>query len=242
MSAPEGHAVPSEEFAFVGVDGTRGRWISIALGPCGAFRTAILTDTLAEILDAFPHARAIGIDVPIGVPERISRTIEAEAKKRLAARSSTVFSVPPRVVLEAPTYAAARALAVELTGKSLSAQSYALRHNILEADRLLDARPRGVTDRVFEVHPELSFRALADRVLLSNKRSWNGAMERRQLLSDAGIDLPLDLGDAGKIPVDDVLDAAVAAWSAKRIAEGRANSVPSAPELDARGRPMAMWF
>ena len=48
-----------DESAYIGVDGTRGRWISIGLGAEGAFLSARLTDTLAEILEAFPRARAI---------------------------------------------------------------------------------------------------------------------------------------------------------------------------------------
>lgn len=143
---------------------------------------------------------------------------------------------PPRAVLEAPTYAEARARATELTGKSISAQSYALRHNVLEADGLR-ADPR-----VFEVHPELAFGAMAGRVLMAGKRSWNGASERRDLLASEGLVLPSDLGAGGAVPVDDVLDAAAAAWSARRIARGEAGRVPEAPELDEHRRPVAIWY
>src|SRR5439155_10553978 len=89
-----------------------------------------------------------------------------------------------RPVLEAPTYAEARALAVELTGKSVSAQSYALRHRILEVDE--HARR---DERVIEVHPEVSFSELARRPLLSKHRT-DGLAERRALLEEAGIEVP----------------------------------------------------
>lgn len=220
----------------VGVDGTKGRWIAVALGVDGSFGSAILVDTLQEVLDAYPRASAIAIDVPIGLPANGSRAADLEAKMLLGPRRATVFPVPPRPVLEAATYAAARLKAIELTGKSLSAQSFALRHNILEAEALRQNRA------VYEVHPELAYRALTGRVLISNKRTWNGAVERQEALASAGIRLPAHLGSAGATPVDDVLDAAVCAWSARRIAADEAECVPVEPELDECGRPMAIWF
>ena len=65
---------------------------------------------------------------------------------------------------------------------------------------------------------------------------------RRAALEEAGIVLPGFLKEAGDIPVDDVLDAAVAAWSAKRIAEGLAGCVPLEQSLDERGRKIAVWY
>ena len=116
---------------------------------------------------------------------------------------------------------------------SLSAQSFALRKKIIEVDACLE-------ERVFEVHPEVSFAALADRQLLSPKRSWNGQMERRRLLAVAGIELPDELM-AGQAAADDVLDAAVAAWSAGRKARGEAATLPPDPPIQ-DGRPVAIWY
>ena len=101
----------------------------------------------------------------------------------------------------------------------------------------------GVGDaRLFEVHPEVSFARLAGRTLDSSKKSWNGAAQRRALLAGVGIELPNDLGPAGTAPVDDVLDAAVAAWSASRIAAGEAVSLPATPgRRDRSGRLIAIW-
>lgn len=74
------------------------------------------------------------------------------------------------------------------------------------------------------------------------KKSWNGQMERRFLLASEGIVLPDQLvGASGEIPVDDVLDAAAMAWTARRVAEGRAESLPDPPELIG-GRPTAIWY
>jgi len=120
-------------------------------------------------------------------------------------------------VLEADTYEEARRLAVELTGKSISAQAYALRRRILELDEYARS-----DERVIEVHPEASFRELARRPLLS-KHGTDGLLERRALLESAGIELPAVVS---RIAEPDLLDATAAAWSAARYARGEALPLP----------------
>jgi predicted RNase H-like nuclease len=116
---------------------------------------------------------------------------------------------------------------------SLSAQSFALGKKIVEVESCLERR-------LFEVHPEVSFAALAGRHLRHSKRSWNGQMERRRLLRSAGILLPNELG-AGEAAADDVLDAAIAAWSAARKEKGEAATLPPEPPRQ-DGRPVAIWY
>ncbi len=68
------------------------------------------------------------------------------------------------------------------------------------------------------MHPDVSFAELAGAPLTVCKSTWAGAEYRRQLLADAGVLLAGDLGEAGRrVAVDDVLDAAVAAWTARRV-------------------------
>jgi predicted RNase H-like nuclease len=90
-----------------------------------------------------------------------------------------------------------------------------MRHRILEVEELAAIDPR-----IFEVHPEVSFRELAGQPLAS-KRTASGAAERRLALARVGIEVP-DL----PYPLEDVLDAAVSAWSAARYARGEALSLP----------------
>jgi hypothetical protein len=68
-------------------------------------------------------------------------------------------------------------------------------------------------------------------------------MERRRLLHGAGIDLPDRLAeDAGTAPPDDLLDAAVAAWTACRKARGAARVLPGNADL-ANGRVTGViWY
>lgn len=67
-------------------------------------------------------------------------------------------------------------------------------------------------------------------------------MERRHLLQEDGIHLPDRLTEAGAVPVDDLLDAAVGAWSAVRFSRNEAQSIPAPPEVDDRGRQVAIWY
>jgi predicted RNase H-like nuclease len=110
-----------------------------------------------------PAAEVVGVDgcpggwVAIGLPERGWRKADAAARQFLRGQASSVFSTPPRPVVEAATYQEANRRCRELTGQGLSRQSFALAHKILDVDR--SRAEAGV--RLYEVHPEVSFRALA---------------------------------------------------------------------------------
>ena len=102
---------------------------------CEAFAEALLVD-----------AQIVAVDIPIGIPEEGGRPADEAARKYVGPRASSVFTTPVRRVLEAETYAEARGVASELTGKSISAQSYALGRRILEVDEYArdgGASPRG---------------------------------------------------------------------------------------------------
>lgn len=220
----------------VGVDGCQGGWVAVALAG-GAFHSAFFHAGVSGILERYPAARTVGVDIPIGLERGRFRGVDAVARKRLGGRASTLFETPPKEVVEEADFAAANRLCRTLTGKGCSRQSHGLR------ERILEVRPIARRDRrVAEVHPELSFLAMAGGRSLPRKKTWAGAAERRRLLEEEGIELPADIGSPGlHVPVDDVLDAAAAAWTAHRVATGRAERV--APERRARGgREIAIWI
>ncbi len=96
-------------------------------------------------------------------------------------------------------------------------------------------------DRIIEVHPELSFSVLAGGPIPASKKSWDGLMRRKLLLEQAGIYIPEVLGEAaGRVGPDDVLDAAVAAWTADRKRRGLANHIGGGAG-SGRGSP-TIWF
>jgi predicted RNase H-like nuclease len=200
----------------VGVDAARGGWIAVALVD-GRFGDAAFERRFPALLERFPEAEVFGVDVPIGLPDPgVRRRADLDARAIVGPRRSSVFFTPSRSALECPTYSAARGVAPDT-----SAQAWALRTAILDVDRVRDPRVR-------EVHPEVSFAVLAGEPIAFAKRTWNGQHLRRGLLAEAGIEIPHRL-DAGLVGADDVLDAAVVAWTATRIARGEHMTVPADP-------------
>ncbi|TJZ54108.1 DUF429 domain-containing protein [Streptomyces piniterrae] len=225
----------------LGVDACPAGWLAVRLHD-GRFAEARVVATLRSLLAgaAAGSVAVVAVDMPLGLLDAGWRRADTEAAALLGPLRSSVFRVPPRAVWQEEEYDGARIRCRELTGAGLSRQTWGLASKLREANACL-AEPGG--DRLYEVHPEVSFRALAGgTALLSRKKSWAGQMARRSLLAAAGIVLPDDLGDAGRTPPDDVLDAAAAAWTAHRIARGRAHSLPDPPEHDAGGRPVAIWY
>lgn len=223
----------------VGVDGCKTGWIAISLGdrkdPEGHYLPTI--DALESLAS---EADAVAIDMPIGLPADGVREADRLAREFLGARRNSVFLTPVRDAIEAQTHALATQAAVIRTGSGVSQQAYALGKKILEVERWLPSSPCPV----YEVHPEVSFAVLLGAPAQTSKKTWAGMVERRGALEAAGVSLD-GLGAksvaAARASVDDMLDATVAAWSAARIARGAARSFPDPPQVDASGRPMAIW-
>lgn len=219
----------------VGVDAFTAGWIGVGLRD-GRFEEAFAAAGLAEVIAQFPGAMVVGVDIPIGYSPAGGRAADTEARRFVGPRASSVFPTPPRAALAAATYEEANAVARGLTGAGISQQSWALRTRILEAEALAASDAR-----LIEVHPEVSFREMCGKPLRWSKLSWNGAGERRALLTAKGIVLSDDLGPVGIVPPADVLDAAAAAWSADRMLTGAARPLPD-PPVEHGGRAVAIWY
>lgn len=209
---------------FVGADGYRDRWLAVVIDETDV-QDAFVERTAIDVLAAVPTATAFAFDIPLGLPDEGLRDADALARRLLARRGSSVFATFPRPVLESPTYQAALAAARELGLPGISRQSYGLRAKILELDEV--ARD---DERVIEAHPELSFFALAgDRACAYPKKSWNGLTERLTLLASAHLLVGETFPAIRTAPADDVVDAAAAAWTARRYARGEAVALPPDP-------------
>lgn len=216
--------------AVLGVDGWRGAWVAARLDG-RSVTLAVLPDVAAVL--AVRDVSVIGIDMPIGLSDDGARTCDHEARRRLKGPASSVFPAPVRPVLAARSYAEACAISIRARGRSLSVQTFGLVPSIRALDDGLGDPP---DPRVREVHPELSFRALDERVV-DRKASEAGKAQRVRALQQV-----MDVEDAlatapARMPLVDALDACAAAWSAQRIADGRARFVGD-PRPDARGRQM----
>ena len=194
-------------------------------------------DALAEVLDG--RVAAMGVDMPIGLPERGRRAADHEARRRLGPRRSSVFPTPRRAVLGAVDYADALARSRAIDGTGLSRQAFHLLGRIAEVD---DAMTPELQDRVFECHPETVFARLAGRPLETTKRTPEGRADRTALLAPHVADI--EAIAAARCPGarhDDVLDAlAVAVTAARQPARGgraprRRGARPARPAHGDRG-------
>ena len=218
--------------AVLGVDGWRGRWVGALLD---GRRVTLLDLPDAAAVLAVPDVEVVAIDMPIGLSEDGVRACDVEARRRLGRAGSSVFPAPLRQVLGASDYLDACRRSLEASGKALSKQSW----NLVPAIRSLDdALGNPPDDRVVEVHPELAFRALDERVR-DPKGTARGMAQRMAALSRV---MDVDLLDApALVPAVDTLDACVAAWSAHRIATGTAECIGDGT-VDRRSRPMRICF
>ncbi|MGW3566507.1 DUF429 domain-containing protein [Streptomyces sp. NPDC000941] len=222
----------------VGVDACPGGWVAVALRG-GRFTGADTDAALAALLTRVPAGAVVAVDIPLGLLEAGRRRADELALDRVAPHRARVFPVPPRPVWEEPDYDAAKERCRRLTGSMLSRQSWGLATKLREANACRDGGER----RLYEVHPEVSFAAMnGGHPVAASKKSWNGQVQRRRLLGEQRIVLPDELGPAGRVPPDDVLDAAAAAWSAHRIALRTAVSLPDPPETTRDGLPVAIWY
>lgn len=223
----------------LGVDACKGGWVGVRLD--GNSTSACFAPEIGELVTTAEHdgpLSVVAIDIPIGLPDQGRRAADVLARAEIGTLRSSVFMMPVRKALAAPDHRTANERSRELTGAGVSIQSFALKPKLLEVDRWIP----GARQRVVEVHPEVSFAQLAGAPLTDPKRSWSGAERRKRLLADVGITLGGELGEAGRrAGVDDMLDAVVAAWTARRVARGEAVSRPDPPEMFSDGWPCAIW-
>ncbi|MDN4477308.1 DUF429 domain-containing protein [Demequina sp. SYSU T00039] len=228
---------------YIGLDACKTGWVAIVIDDAG-YRDVFIAPSVRDAdergISEF-DARIIVVDIPIGIPNSGSRAADTQARKFIAPRGPSVFPTPVRAALEAESYAAARAASLAASGKSLSAQAYAIRERILDVD--------GYRDRaripILEGHPEVSFRAMRGTGIEHAKKSVAGMSLRHQLLDGEGISVPFGVESSLKgAAADDVLDAAAMAWTARRVARGEADRIPAAAgsERFSDGVDSAIWF
>jgi predicted RNase H-like nuclease len=194
--------------------------------------------TLAEACEGLS---LLAVDMPIGFVDvpRPPRACEAEARKLLPGKASSVFPTPCRPALVATTHAEANAISRAL-GIGINQQTFHLFPKMREVDALLrgSARLRRI---VYEAHPELAFaRMNGGKPVLSKKRQPDGCAERRKLLARHGFKTRIDrLPGAAR---DDILDAIAVCRTATLIAAGSATRLGPAKLHDSCGLPMNIWF
>jgi predicted RNase H-like nuclease len=232
-----------------GIDGCPFGWVAVLRDTMTGACRCHSKKTFAEILSLSENPEFIAVDIPIGLMNEAipgGRECDSLTRKLLGyPRRCSVFSPPARVALAHTGDCAAASRANRLTSAheiSLSKQTCAIMPKIKEVD---DAFSSQLQKKVFEVHPELSFYEInKHRPMMHKKKSAAGVQERRLLLDGAGFGSFLcaktENRDYG-VAMDDLLDASIACWTAHRIMEGVAISVPESSSQDSKNLRMQIW-
>lgn len=219
-----------------GVDGYSRGWVAVRLH--GPRRELLLLDRLSE-LETLKFDR-VGIDMPIGLPERGMRDCDLEARTMLRPHASRVFTGARRGLWDHASLADANQKLRRSGETCVSIQLWNLGPKLVELDRLMTPH---LQMRVREAHPELVFLRLNFGRPLPSKKTEEGVAQRIRLLRREGF-VELKQWIAGKAPgvkTDDILDACAVAIAARDFTQG--NVLPRGPApKDAKGLKMQIWY
>ena len=224
-----------------GADGCPGGWICVERDTVTREIFAEVLPTTADLRDRARHLAVLTVDIPIGLSETGPRDCDVEARRLLTSlRGSSVFPAPVRPAIDASSYAEACERSEAACGKRLSKQAHAIMWRIREVDEMLRGEPE-LQGRVREIHPEVCFYELANKKPMAhNKSSRLGREDRRKALAAVFPKLNQVITEGGEqgLPIEDILDATVACWSALRLANEKGRSVSDVVSPDAN---VAIW-
>jgi predicted RNase H-like nuclease len=216
----------------VGIDGCKSGWFAAWQNQEGVIETAVF-QSISNLKNFFigTNQLIIGIDIPVILSEVMPRQADQLARKLLSKKASSVFTAPTPEMLDQPNYEKASLVSKKLIGKSMSLQSWYLFPKIKDVQNILHYE----NIKVFEIHPELSFRAMNnEKVILESKKTDEGFKIRKSLLDKHFLNLNFDAirtkYQKKEVMDNDILDALVVLWSAKRIANNQASYIPKIPE------------
>jgi predicted RNase H-like nuclease len=230
----------------VGADGCRSGWLCIFEELPSRKLGSKIFGTVADLVVAAPDLGLLAIDIPIGLTETGPRECDVAARAMLGPiRRSSVFAAPIRPALHATSYAAACEESFRAQHKKLSRQSWAIYPKIRELDDLLRSRS-DLRERIYEVHPEVSFTAWNGASFVESKKKLPGFAARHELVSryfgEHAYETIRARYPRKEVANDDILDAFAALWTAERIVSGAARTLPADPPVDAAGLPMRMMY
>jgi predicted RNase H-like nuclease len=192
-----------------------------------------------------PCPTIVAVDIPIGLPHAGPRACDAAARRLLGRpRASSVFSAPIRPALAASSRAEAARITQETDGRRVGAQAFGIYAKVRETDQYMSPSRQNV---MREVHPEVSFRAWNNGIpIAAGKRTSEGLATRRALVEAhfgrAAFEQARSVAPRRQLADDDIVDAFAALWTAHRISEGTATTLPDEPPRDARGLRMEIVF
>ena len=228
---------------YVGLDWAGRGWLGVILDDADGWETAVFP-TVWSCWKYHSDADRILVDVPIWLPGGARRDCDVEARAKLGRRGGSVFSAPVREAVHEDTLAEAKATNEAAADFSVQNQAWSIVPRIRAVDEFLDMYP-SARDRLAETHPELCFYAFNGHTPLPEPKTTAAGVEHRTaLLADehpAAASIVEDTGTRYTSPryapsvrgVDDVIDALVAAITARRMPEATL-TVPDAPPTGPR--------
>jgi predicted RNase H-like nuclease len=220
----------------LGLDGYSKGWVAVRIDGTG--RELFVLGAISELL-ALTFDR-VGVDMPIGLPDRGFRACDLQARAMLRPHASRVFTGARRGLWEHASHTAANQALKQRGEAGISIQLWNLGPKICELDAIMTPR---LQQRVREAHPELVFLRLNFGRPLPSKKSEEGIVLRTRLLRREGF---AELKDwlaekpAG-VKTDDILDACATAMAARDFTQGNVLPRENAAK-DARGLKMQIWY
>ena len=216
----------------LGIDGCKTGWFTVWQDEKAAIQSSIFS-SLNSLKDFFSNQNhlILGIDMPVVLSEQIPREADQLARKLLSKKASSVFTAPTPEMLEQPNYEKASFVSRRLFGKSMSLQSWYLFPKIKDVQTII----HDPHINIYEIHPELSFRAMNnEEVILESKKSKAGFEIRNSLLirqfKSFDFESIRNLYPKKDVMDNDILDAMAVLWSAKRIQSKEASFLPKIPQ------------
>ena len=162
-----------------GINGCKGGWFCIFEELPSRRLASKIFPTIDDLAKHAEQVDVVAIDVPIGLRDSGARACDVSARRCwVEKRGSSVFPAPIRPALSSATYEEASSRSFEAQRKKLSKQSWAIYPKIRQLDELLQTR-RDLCEKIFEVHPEVSFCAWNSmEPIVESKRSKEGADKR----------------------------------------------------------------
>jgi predicted RNase H-like nuclease len=168
-----------------GVDGCPFGWLCITKDLNSGFIKSQVFSSATELFDQNPQPQIFAIDIPIGLPDAGRRQCDVLARKMLGSkRGTSVFPAPIRLALKSKTRLEANEINRSVDGRGVNVFSWSLYPKINAVDHVLVSNPE-LSEKVFEIHPELSFMALNNsNPILEPKHKSEGQSIRRVLVNN----------------------------------------------------------
>lgn len=245
---------------YVGVDGCRYGWFSVALNETGYDLS--VCRTFRQLLDCYHEARLILVDMQIGLPQGAAwRACDEQARQRVRNFTQAVFPTPTRETIEQVGALPEGCLPAthlryrfeQACVQGINLQTFAIVHKIAEVDQIMRERPINLHPEVREVHPEVCFWALNGEAPLQYRKKEPGGLgederlailgnvENRadQIFEAACVRFPR--ADVGKDDILDALAAAVTAYQSQGVLETLPDEPPEDPVHGHLNMEMVYW-